>query len=586
MNNVKKRAKTKKTESSLYRGRYRLMQTLFVVAMALVSGRIAYLQVAQRPFLQSEGDKRAVREETVPAHRGVIFDRHGSPLAVSTQVVSLWADPQILLDHQERIDELGRALKMTPDTLFSSLKQAAGRNFFYLKRHMQPTAASKVLAMNIPGLNEAHEYRRYYPAGETAAQLVGLTNIDDHGQEGMELALDRQLAGAPGRVRFVKDRQGRVISRGNVLKSAEPGSAVYLSIDLRLQYLAYKALLKAVRKHKARSGSLVMLDPASGEVLAMVNQPSFNPNKRSQLNRSGIRNRAATDQFEPGSVVKPFIIAAALQSHRYTLDSIIDTNPGVLRVGRDTVRDGRNYGLLNLAGILIKSSNVGVTKLAMDIGPETIVRLFHSVGFGQPTGTLFPGESGGFIPVRRKWRAIETATLSFGYGLSVSALQLAKGYAILANGGHDVQVTLLKSDRPDALAATHQVISTEVSEKVLAMMAGVTGPRGTARRAAIAGYTVAGKTGTVKKIGANGYSANNHVALFVGAVPAQQPRLVMVVVIDDPQAGEYYGGAVAAPVFAQVARQAMHILGVPEQQNTAPPPIATGPGSQTGGTKR
>ena len=551
--------KSKKTDP--FKGRYRAVQFLILLAMVVVTGRVAVLHVFNRPFLQNEGDKRTVREERIPAHRGLILDRNGSPLAVSTAVVTITANPRLLNEEPSkgRWKELAQALGVPFIELEHRLEREKRKGFIYLKRQMRPDDAKRVLKLRISGVYGKSEYRRFYPAGEVTSQLVGLTDIDDKGQEGIELAMDEWLAGSPGVMRVIKDRKGRVIREANVLKSAEAGKEVKLSIDLRLQYLAYRELLKTFQENKAKSASLVMLDVKTGEVLAMANQPAFNPNNRSEMNIAGMRNRAITDQFEPGSVVKPFGVAAALESGHFSPDSIVDTSPGWMRVGRDMVRDHRNYGALSLAGILAKSSNMGMTKLTMDIGPEALVSIFQKVGFGQSTGVVFPGESTGVLPIRSKWRPIEAATLSFGYGMTVTTLQLAQAYMVLANDGKAMPVSLIKRDIP---AETHQVIPVHVADEVLDMMKTVTSRTGTASRARIQGYEVAGKTGTAQKLVGGSYSKSSHIALFAGVVPAGNPRIAMVVMVDGPSAGQYYGGVVSAPVFSRVAGEALRVMGV------------------------
>ena len=552
---------SKSKTTTPFKGRYRTVQVFILLAMVVVTGRVAMLHVFNRPFLQNEGDKRTVREERIPAHRGLILDRNGSPLAVSTAVVTVTANPRLLNDEKSkaRWGELAQALGVPLADLAHRLEREKHKGFIYLKRQMRPDDAKKVLKLRISGVYGKPEYRRFYPAGEVTSQLVGLTDIDDKGQEGIELAMDEWLAGSPGVMRVIKDRKGRVIREANVLKSAEAGKEVKLSIDLRLQYLAYRELLKTFQKNKAKSASLVMLDVKTGEVLAMVNQPAFNPNNRSEMNIAGMRNRAITDQFEPGSVIKPFGVAAALESGHFSSQSKVNTAPGWMMVGRDTVRDHRNYGTLSLAGILAKSSNVGMTKLTMDIGPENLVSVLQKVGFGQSTGVVFPGESTGVLPVRNKWRPIEAATLSFGYGLTVTTLQLAQGYMVLANDGKTVPVSLIKRDIP---AESYQVIPADVADDVLEMMKSVTARTGTASRARVEGYEVAGKTGTAQKLEGGSYSRSSHIALFAGVVPADNPRIAMVVMVDGPSAGQYYGGLVSAPVFSRVAGEALRVMGV------------------------
>ncbi|WP_281648606.1 penicillin-binding protein 2 [Parendozoicomonas sp. Alg238-R29] len=547
-----------------YMGRYRSVQVLMLLAVIAITGRVAFLHIWNGPFLQSEGDKRTLREDRIPAHRGIILDRNGSPLAVSTAVVSIVGNPRVLMGEKSRPrwQELSVVLDMPFSELKKRILRDRNKGFIYLKRQMEPDEAQKVLDLKISGVDDQPEYQRFYPAGEVTAQLVGLTDIDDKGQEGVELALDDWLAGMPGLMQVTKDLKGHAIRESDVLKSAEPGKEVKLSIDLRLQYVAYRELLKTVQENKAAGGSLVMLDVKTGEVLAMVNQPAFNPNKRDEMNISGVRNRAITDQFEPGSVIKPFAVAAALESGRYTSDSRVRVAPGRLRVGKDIVKDARDYGTLDLAGILAKSSNVGMTKMALDIGPNAVISLFQRVGFGQSTGVVFPGERTGLLPVRNKWRPIETATLSYGYGITVTALQLAQAYMVLANDGKAIPVSILKRDIP---AESQQVISPDVARDVMGMMETVASKKGTARRARIDGYEVAGKTGTVKKLEAGEYSSDSYISLFAGIAPADDPRIVMVIMVDGARAGKYYGGVVAAPVFSRVASETMRVLGVPPE---------------------
>ncbi len=549
----------RRRKTTPYKGRFRFVEGLIVLLITVTVWRVAELQVVDRPFLQNEGDKRSVRHETIPAHRGIIFDRNGKPIAVSTPVVSIWANPEELITAGADVSALATALDVKAKDLRKKLRANAKREFIYLKRQIEPAEAKKIMALKVPGVYSIDEYRRYYPAGSVAAQLVGLTNIDDQGQEGIELAFDDWLSGEPGKWRVLKDRRGHLVREAEVVSSASPGKELMLSIDLRLQYLANKELQKAVQSLKARAASLVMLDVKTGEILAMANQPTFNPNNRSRLNPAGVRNRAITDQIEPGSVIKPLTIAAALESGRYSPHTPIDTSPGKMRIGKDTVSDVRNYGKLDVTGVITKSSNIGVSKIALDLGPDTILSLFQKVGFGQSTGVAFPGESTGLLPYRMKWRPIETATLAYGYGLTVSPLQLAQAYMVLANGGVFQPVTLLKRDIPPEGT---RVMSADVAHEVLTMMETVVAKGGTGTRAKLDGYSVAGKTGTVRKLGKEGYTDSRHIGSFVGIAPADAPRIVMVVVIDSPANGKYYGGLVAAPVFSRVAGESLRVLGV------------------------
>ena len=513
-------------------------------------------------FLQGQGMARTLRTESIPAYRGVITDRRGEPLAVSTPVVTLWANPQLVNIDSPALKELAAALSISLEELKQRLVRYAGKEFMYLARQLTPEQAEDVLKLEIPGIYGQGEYKRFYPAGEVAAQLVGFTNIDDHGQEGMELAYDEVLTGVPGAKKVLKDLKGRVIKEMGLIRSEKAGENLSLSIDLRLQYTAYRELKEAVAKFKAASGSVVLLDVRTGEVLAMANQPSFNPNDRGQLNSDALRNRAVTDLVEPGSTMKPLTVLAALESGKYVPETMIDTNPGYIRVGRKTFYDHRNYGVIDLTGLLMKSSQVGTTKIALSLEPEHIREMFSRVGLGESPGTGFPGESPGSLPEHRRWRPVERANFAFGLGLSASALQIAQAYAVLANDGVKRQVTLLKTDE---VPEGETVADPKHVARVREMMTSVTGTGGTATRAAIPSYTVAGKTGTVHKVGKNGYEKHRYVGMFAGMVPADNPRLVAVVIINDPQGGKYFGGEVAAPVFSNVVADALRMLKIPPQ---------------------
>ncbi|WP_461481578.1 peptidoglycan D,D-transpeptidase FtsI family protein [Porticoccus sp.] len=551
--------------------RWRYLLVVMVLAVLPIAGlwHIARLQVMPDmdrgyQFLQGQGMARTLRTESIPAYRGVITDRRGEPLAVSTPVVTLWANPQLVNLESPALKELAAALSISHEELKQRLARYAGKEFMYLARQLTPEQAEAVLKLEMPGIYGQGEYKRFYPAGEVAAQLVGFTNIDDHGQEGMELAYDELLTGVPGAKQVLKDLKGRVIKELGLLRSEKAGENLSLSIDLRLQYTAYRELKEAVAKFKAASGSVVLLDVRTGEVLAMANQPSFNPNDRGQLSSDALRNRAVTDLVEPGSTMKPLTVLAALESGKYVPETMIDTNPGYIRVGRKTFYDHRNYGVIDLTGLLMKSSQVGTTKIALSLEPEHIREMFSRVGLGESPGTGFPGESPGSLPEHRRWRAVERANFAFGLGLSASALQIAQAYAVLANDGIKKPVTLLKTDdipQGEAVADAKQVA------RVREMMTSVTAAGGTATRAAIPSYAVAGKTGTVHKVGKNGYEKNRYVGLFAGMVPAGNPRLVAVVIINDPRGGKYFGGEVAAPVFSNVVADALRMLKIPPQLN-------------------
>ncbi len=511
-------------------------------------------------FLQGQGLARTVRTESIPAYRGVITDSRGEPLAVSTPVVTLWANPQVIDSTSPGLTGLAKQLSMSRDELQQRLSRYSSKEFMYLARQVTPEQAEEVLRLEIPGVYGQGEYKRFYPAGEVTSQLVGFTNIDDRGQEGMELAFDELLTGVPGAKKVLKDLKGRVIKDLTLVRSEKPGQNLALSIDLRLQYTAYRELKAAVAKHQAASGSVVMLDVQTGEILAMANQPSFNPNDRSRMSSDSLRNRAITDLVEPGSTMKPLTVLAALESGKFVPETVIDTNPGSIRVGRKTFYDHRNYGLIDLTTLLMKSSQVGTTKLALQMDPTHVRDMFFRLGLGQSPGTGFPGESPGSLPEHRRWKPVERANFAFGHGLSATALQLAQAYAVLASDGVKKPLSLLKVDH---IPEGEQVVDAKLVSRLREMMSSVTRPGGTATRAAIPSYEVAGKTGTVHKVGKSGYEKNRYVALFAGMVPADNPRLVTVVIINDPQGGEYFGGAVAAPVFANVTADALRMLKIP-----------------------
>jgi len=531
---------------------------VFLLVVAAIGWRLVDLHVVDNDFLRKQGDVRTIRVESIDAHRGVVTDRHGEPLAVSTPVQTVWANPSETDPEDPQLAVLARILGLSEGTLRERLRQYAGREFIYLRRKVQPSVAREALALGVGGIYARQEYRRYYPAGEVTAHVVGFTDIDEHGQEGIELAYNKWLTGEPGQKRVLKDNRGRVIKDLMLIRDARPGKDLELSIDLRLQYLAYRELKAVVGAHKARGGTLVMLDVDTGEVLAMVNQGSYNPNDRSQLAAENLRNKAITDLFEPGSTIKPLTIAAALESGEYTVNSTVDTSPGFRRFGRFTIRDHRNYGVLDLTEIIVKSSNVGVSNIATDLGGDTLRNLYARLGLGQATGIGFPGEAVGVLPAPPKWRPVEESTLSYGYGMSVNALQLAQAYMVIANGGVRYPLSLMKQEqRPQG----QRVLSEQVTRAVRDMLKQAVA-RGTGKRAQPGLYAAGGKTGTVHLVGANGYEDSQYKAIFAGMAPIDDPRIVTVVAVDAPQAGEYYGGEVAAPVFARVMGGALRLLNV------------------------
>ncbi|WP_263543902.1 peptidoglycan D,D-transpeptidase FtsI family protein [Tahibacter soli] len=519
--------------------------------------RAVDLQVVRKDFYQGQGDARYLREVPIPVSRGTITDRNGEPLAVSTPVESIWANPQELLQHPERVPELAQALGVDADQLKQKLDQRADKEFIYLKRHLNPDDAKAIVEREIPGVNSQREFRRYYPSGEVAAHVLGFTNIDDRGQEGLELAFDEWLAGKPGAKRVIRDRLGHIVENVEMLREPQPGRDLALSIDRRIQYLAYRELKETLLEWRATSGSMVVLDAQTGEILAAVNQPSYNPNAINNGETSNRRNRALTDLIEPGSTMKTFTIAAALESGKWKPNSPIDTTPGNISVGGYLIRDTHNKGLMDLTGVLTFSSNVGAVKVATTLPNEHLYDVFKRFGFGESTGSGFPGESAGVLPAPKSWGVTEKATISYGYGLSVTPLQLAQAYAVVANGGRLRPPTFVKG----ALNPDSAVLDPTIARTLIDMLETVITPRGTALKAAVRNYRVAGKTGTSRKAVAGGYESR-YVSVFAGMVPASNPRLVGVVVIHEPQ-GRYYAGLVAAPAFSKTMDGALRLLDVP-----------------------
>jgi cell division protein FtsI (penicillin-binding protein 3) len=544
---------------------WRRRSLLAVLGLALLGlmSRAVHQQIFETDFLQNEGERRHLRVVEIPAYRGMITDRNGEPLAISTPVDSIYANPRLLSPDRHTLAALAGALEQDEDELRQLLARNSGRAFVYLKRRANPDVAQKVMALvrerDIDGVGLERESRRYYPEGEVFAHVVGFTNIDDRGQEGMELAYDEWLLQAAGAKRVIRDGRARVVKDVESIRAPHDGKDLRLSLDRRLQYLAYRELKAAVRQHKARSGSAVILDVRTGEVLAMVNQPSYNPNGSRSGQGGRLRNRALTDVFEPGSTMKPFTVAAALDQGQLKADSAIDTTPGTLRVGRNLVKDNRNYGLIDVATVLRKSSNVGASKIALDLPGEVLWQSFSDLGFGQASAIGFPGEASGQLASFQRWAKIDHATLSFGYGLSVTPMQLAQAYGVLAANGMQRPVSLVRLDEP---SPGKRVMGAATAQAVRTMLEAVVSIEGTAPAAAIPGYRVAGKTGTVKKSEAGGYSDDRYIATFAGMVPASDPRLVMAVMINEPSAGKFYGGQVAAPVFAKVMTGAVRLLNI------------------------
>ena len=547
--------------------RYWLVLSIMLVAMTLLAARAVYLQVWHSGYLQEQGNARYLRIVEDASHRGMILDRNGEPLAISTPVDCVWANPAELNLAQEQWPALIKLLDLSRQELISQISKNSGREFMYLKRQVTPELAERVMALKIPGVALQKEYRRYYPAGAIAGHVVGFTNVDDQGQEGLELAYDAWLRGIPGKKRILKDRLGNMVETVESIALPVPGKDLTISLDRRIQYLAYRELKAAVAAHGARGGSAVVLDARTGEVLAMVNEPGFNPNNRTYLRSPLFRNRAVTDVFEPGSTVKPFTVAAALESGKFLPGTLVETAPGIYKVGQYFIRDARDYGRLTVAEVIEKSSNVGASKIGLALNKSAMWQLFHEVGFGDYTGAELPGESVGRFTSAKHWVPIEQATLSFGYGLSVTPLQLARAYTGLANNGILMPVTLL---RRDSEVKGRRVMAETNARAVRRMLEMVVSNDGTGKLARVMHYRVAGKTGTVHKLGADGYAENAYVASFAGFAPASDPRLVMVVTIDQPGRGGYFGGEVAAPVFSKVMSGALRLLNIAPDEPDRP----------------
>jgi cell division protein FtsI (penicillin-binding protein 3) len=539
--------------------RRRMLLIVVLLGFATLLGRSIYLQAMHKNFLQEKGDARYSRTLTLPAHRGMITDRNGEPLAISTPVESIWASPPDFEATSQQVDKLATLLDLKPASIRKKLSDNE-REFVYIKRRIPPQLAAQVMSLGIPGVFMQREYRRYYPAGEVAAHVVGFTGIDEDGQEGLELAFQDWLSGKPGSRRVIKDRQGHIVEDLEAVKVPQDGHDLVLSIDRKIQYLAYRELAHAVETHKAKAGAAVVLDARTGEVLAMVNVPTYNPNNPVNM-RGRSRNRTIIDIFEPGSTLKPFTAAAALELGTFTADTQVQTAPGYLRVGSATVHDAHPQGLITVAEIIQKSSNVGSAKIALTMEPQYLWSMFNQMGFGRPTGIGFPGEASGKLRNYKTWRPIEQATMSYGHGISLSLLQLARAYTVFANDGELRPVSLLKLKEP---VIGQQVFSAKTARSIKDMLEMAVLPGGTAPRAQVVGYRIAGKTGTAHKLGPGGYQADKYVSSFVGLAPASNPRLIMAVMIDEPSNGQYFGGSVAAPIFSTVMAGALRMLAIPQ----------------------
>jgi cell division protein FtsI (penicillin-binding protein 3) len=567
-----------------FRVRRKWVQIALAVGMVLLVGRAVDLQVLNKRFLQDQGANRQIGVVSVSAYRGKILDRNGEPLAISTPVQSIWVDPEKFEGiGAQQLRELSGLLEMPENKLRPILAHMPGKRFAYVKRRVSPGTADAVKAMQLPGVYFEREFKRYYPAGEVTAHLLGFTDIEDVGQEGLELAYEQSLKGSPGSKRVIRDGKRRIIEDIENIREPVPGKDLQLSIDQRLQYLAYRELKAAMLEHKAEAASLVMLDAKTGDILAAVNQPSFNPNTRKDLGGKSHRNRAITDAFEPGSTIKPFVIAHALDAGYIKPGYQVDTSPGRLHIGAHTVKDVHNYGRLDLTGILKKSSNVAVSRIALEMQPQLFWKYYRSLGFGMSAGTGFPAETSGELTGYERLHDFERATLSFGYGVSMSVLQLARAYTVFADDGILHSASLLKRDKdPDA----RRVLSVKTARRVRTMLEQVVQKDGTAYRARVDGYGVAGKTGTIKKLGNGGYTEHSYLAAFVGMAPAKDPRLVIAVMVDEPRAGDYYGGLVAGPVFSRVMTGALRVLNIPpDQEETMPVLLVKNTAGETAGSR-
>lgn len=569
------RARRKPTVKPVAAWRRHLLSGCVIAGAVVLSARAFDLQVMDRAFLQNESAKRALRHVEIPAHRGAIRDRNGEPLALSAPVESVWAVPADLLAAPEYLAPLARLLEREPGALRADLAARSDRRFYWLARHLSPAQAERVNALKAPGVATIREYRRFYPTGEIAAHLVGLTNIDGRGLEGIEMAANDVLSGHAGKRRVTRARDGRVVASGADITPARPGRDINLTLDLRLQYLAHRELKAAVQRHGAKTGMVVIAEIPTGDILAMANAPGFNPNSREQVDSASMRNRAVTDTFEPGSTVKPLLVAHALDAGLIRGNRHFDTGDGWMQVGRLTVQDVNAYGVVDLQRMLQKSSNVAAAKLGLAVGPEAVHTAYHRFGLAQPMYLGMPGAVTGRLGFWDRWDNVTTATASYGYGMSVSALHLLRAYAAIANDGL-MPGLRLRTDQ--SVMPPERVVSPEVAQQVRRMLASVISESGTASQASVAGFEVAGKTGTMRKVGPQGYAADRHQGIFVGMLPVEAPRLVALVFIDEPRTGGYYGGVVAAPVFSRVMQGAAHWLQLGPGTDT--PGVTTAAGSR------
>lgn len=558
---------TQNNSISFIAWRFYLVLFIIVIAVTGLFWRVFDLSILEQHFLLKESNERVLRLVNTPAFRGMIVDRNGFPLAISTTVYSIWTNPPEFSPSAEELSALSDLLNMNSNAIVNVIEQYKQKNreFVYLKRGLSPEITAKIKSLRIHGVYAQEEYRRYYPEGEITAHVIGFTNIDDQGQEGLELSYNQWLQGEQGKKWVIKDRLGRIILDVKTVREQKAGHDLILSIDRRIQYLAHRALFEGILENNARSGSAIVLDVKTGEVLAMVNQPAFNPNNRKASFKESFRNRAVTDTFEPGSTIKAFSVASALDSGNYKSDSVIDTSPGWMRLGNNLVHDEKNNGLLTVAQIMQISSNMGVTRMLLGLPPDQLWSLLHRVGFGEITGIGFPGEQSGSLVKRPVWSDFTLATLGFGYGISVTAIQLARAYAVLANEGIKLPVSLLRLEEKQP---GERVMEAPIAKQMLLLLESVVAKGGTGKRARVPGYRIAGKTGTTKMVGASGYEANHYESSFVGIAPVSNPRLVVAVVIHDPQGKRYMGGDVSGPVFEKIMEGSLRVLDIPADDMT------------------
>ncbi|HBF09740.1 MAG: penicillin-binding protein 2 [Pseudomonadota bacterium] len=547
-----------RSRAAFQTGRLWVLLIGLAIAMSAIVGRLVHLQLDESSFLKNQGDRRSLRTVRMPAYRGMIVDRNGRALAVSTPAVNLEANPKVLIQSDpEKLKLLAEAIGWSYSSLQDKLQKYSKKEFMFLVRYLEPDAAEKALGLRLKGLWPRHVYKRHYPAGAVASHVVGLTNAEEEGQEGVELKYEDLLNGVQGKRTVIKDLFGQVVKDLGVVQTPEDGKNLALSLDLRVQYVAHQALEEAAIQSKAKSGSLVAIDVDTGEVLAMANYPSVDPNDRANLRPEALRNRAVTDMFDPGSTAKAFSVLAALESGKFQPWSVIDTSP--IKVGRKWIRDHRDYGPLDLTGILMHSSNVGVTKLVLDIPVEKQVGVIRDLGFGMSTQIGLPGETDGYAPGFDLWRPIERATLAYGYGISVSVLQLARAYAVIARGGEQLDLSILQKEER---SKGEQVVSKRSSDQVLHMLESVLSDDGTGKNARVPGYRVAGKTGTARKLTSQGYDARRYLSWFAGVAPVSNPKYAVVVMLNDPAGKRFYGGEIAAPVFSNVMESLLRFNGV------------------------